>query len=279
MLIALAAVVLLGVLVFGFFVYTRPAKQPVASEFGKYQGYTEDAYDGAKRVSDYLTLSDGTLMYAVPADTPSIKPDMMGGRWLRPEDENAIVITNKFLDKEPGVKVGDTLRLKVLGKEMDWQVVGLAYLMMGDGPTVYVNMPYLSNEVGLRERADWLNVFTAHHDSASQLQALQGLDRQFKSQGIRITSTVLLADLRDTIRALFDAVIVILMIMAILLSIVGGLGLTGIMSLNVLERSREIGVMRAIGASDHALLRMILVEGILIGLASWLAGCVLAYPL
>ena len=79
--------------------------------------------------------------------------------------------------------------------------------------------------------------------------------------------------------ALFDAVVLILMVMAVLLSAVGGLGLMGIMGLNVLERSREIGVMRAIGASDNALLRIILIEGILIGLVSWLVGCVIAYPL
>jgi putative ABC transport system permease protein len=167
----------------------------------------------------------------------------------------------------------------VLGKEMDWQVVGIAHLMMADGPTVYVNMPYLASAVGLRGRADWLYIHTAQHDSASQLLALQALDRQFESEGIRITATWLIADLRITFRALFDAVVVVLMIMAVLLSIVGGLGLMGIMSLNVLERSREIGVMRAIGASDHALLRVILIEGILIGLVSWLVGCVMAWPL
>ena len=233
----------------------------------------------ANRVYADDTEGDVLLMYAFAADTPSVKPDMVEGRWLLTGDENTIVITNKFLDKEPGVKVGDTIRLKVLGKEMNWQVVGIAHLMMGDGPTVYVNMPYLAGEVGLRERADWLYVHTAQHDSASQLSALQELDRQFKSDGIRITSTMLIADLRTTIRALFDAVVVVLMIMAVLLSIVGGLGLMGIMSLNVLERSREIGVMRAIGASDNALLRVILIEGILIGLVSWLVGCVIAWPL
>ena len=225
------------------------------------------------------TEGDILLMYAFSADTSSVKPDIVEGRWLLPEDANAIVITNKFLDKEPGVKVGDTIRLKVLGKEMNWQVVGIAHLMMGDGPTVYVNMPYLASAVGLRERADWLYIHTAQHDSASQLLALQALDQQFKLKGIRITSTMLIADLRTTIRALFDAVVVVLMIMAVLLSIVGGLGLMGIMSLNALERSREIGVMRAIGASDSALLRVILIEGILIGLVSWLVGCVMAWPL
>jgi putative ABC transport system permease protein len=229
----------------------------------------------------YADGTEGDIIYlfASLADTASIKPDVVEGRWLVPEDEHAIVITNLFLNQEPDVKVGDTIRLKVLGKEMDWQVVGIVHLMIADGPTVYVNLPYLAGEVGLQERASLLYVHTERHDAASQLQALQDLDHQFKSRGVGINSGVLLDDLRDTLSALFNAVVMILMIMAFLLSVVGGLGLTGIMSLNVLERSREIGVMRAIGASDTALLKVILVEGILIGLVSWLAGCMMAYPL
>jgi len=225
------------------------------------------------------TEGDVIYLFAFLADTASIKPDMVDGRWLLPEDEHAIVITNQFLDKEPGVKVGDSIRLKVLGKEMDWQVVGIAHLMLADGPTVYVNLPYLAQEVGLQEQAGALYVHTTRHDAASQLQTLQALDRYFESQGIGVSSSWLLDDLRNTLSALFNAVVMVLMIMAILLSVVGGLGLTGIMGLNVLERSREIGVMRAIGASDHDLLKVILAEGILIGLVSWLIGCLLAYPL
>ncbi len=53
----------------------------------------------------------------------------------------------------------------------------------------------------------------------------------------------------------------------------------GTMSLNVLERIREIGVMRAIGASDETVLQIVLVEGVLIGLLSWAAGLLLALPL
>lgn len=236
-------------------------------------------YALVNRVYDDGTEGDIIYLLAFLADTSSIKPDMVDGRWLLPEDEHAIVITNRFLDQDPGVKVGDSIRLKVLGKEMDWQVVGIAHLMLADGPTVYVNLPYLAREVGLQGRAGALYVHTARHDAASQLQTLQDLDRHLKSQGIGISSGVLLDDLRNTLSALFNAVVMILMIMATLLSVVGGLGLTGIMGLNVLERSREIGVMRAIGASDNDLLKIILVEGILIGLVSWLAGCLLAYPL
>jgi putative ABC transport system permease protein len=67
--------------------------------------------------------------------------------------------------------------------------------------------------------------------------------------------------------------------MAVVLAAVGGLGLSGTMSINVLERVREIGVMRAIGASDGAVLRLVLVEGIIIGILSWFAGAIIAVPL
>jgi len=67
--------------------------------------------------------------------------------------------------------------------------------------------------------------------------------------------------------------------MAVLIALVGGLGLMGTMSINVLERTREIGVMRAVGASDGAVLRVFVVEGLFIGLLSWLAGILLSLPI
>ena len=53
----------------------------------------------------------------------------------------------------------------------------------------------------------------------------------------------------------------------------------GTMSTNVLERTREIGVMRAIGASDGAVLRIVVVEGVIIGMISWFIGAALAFPI
>ena len=50
--------------------------------------------------------------------------------------------------------------------------------------------------------------------------------------------------------------------------LVGGLGLTGLMDIIVLERTREIGVMRAIGASHSAILQIFISEGLLIGFMS-----------
>jgi putative ABC transport system permease protein len=66
--------------------------------------------------------------------------------------------------------------------------------------------------------------------------------------------------------------------MAVLIAVVGSIGLAGTMSLNVLERTREIGIIRAIGASDRSVMELVMVEGLLIGLMSWVFGLLLALP-
>ena len=53
-----ALVVVVPAIVF-FFIHTGTARRSNVSEFGKYHGYSKALYDGNKRISDYLTLSDG----------------------------------------------------------------------------------------------------------------------------------------------------------------------------------------------------------------------------
>jgi putative ABC transport system permease protein len=49
--------------------------------------------------------------------------------------------------------------------------------------------------------------------------------------------------------------------------------------MNVLERTREIGVMRAIGAVDVEIIKSVIVEGTFIGIISWFLGVLLSFPI
>jgi putative ABC transport system permease protein len=69
-----------------------------------------------------------------------------------------------------------------------------------------------------------------------------------------------------------------LLIMALLTASVGSMGLTGTMGMNVLERTREIGIMRAVGAVDSVIMRTIIAEGVVIGLLSFGLAIILSIP-
>ncbi|MCL4528218.1 MAG: FtsX-like permease family protein, partial [Chloroflexi bacterium] len=65
---------------------------------------------------------------------------------------------------------------------------------------------------------------------------------------------------------------------ALLTASVGSMGLAGTMGMNVLERTREIGIMRAIGASDSIIMRTVIAEGVVIGTISFGLAILLSVP-
>ncbi len=85
----------------------------------------------------------------------------------------------------------------------------------------------------------------------------------------------------DTRKQIEDHLLILatfLVLMSVLVLLVGGLGLASTMSINVLERTREIGVMRAIGASTGSILQTIVTEGTIIGGLSWVLALIISWP-
>jgi putative ABC transport system permease protein len=234
--------------------------------------------DSTRRVRADEGESNTIQIFAMPAETRAFNPTLLQGRWLLPTDQNAVVINSKLLEEEPDLKVGDTLTLKIEGDEREFQIVGTVQMLL-DGPTVYVNKNYYGRLTGETGTASWLAVMLDKHDRAYQVEVARELERYFEREGLDIAQVITAAENSEQAQSQFDIIIVLMLMMAVLLAVVGGLGLMGTMSINVLERTREIGVMRAIGASDGAVLRVVMAEGILVGVMSWALGALLALPI
>ncbi|MCE7980148.1 MAG: ABC transporter permease [Caldilinea sp. CFX5] len=233
---------------------------------------------GARRIRPGDIDGSDILLIAPQPNSQMIKPKLLSGRWLLPDDENAVVVNTDVLKNEPDLKVGDTLVLDIDERKESWTVVGIVRGVLS-GPFVYANYPYFAQVTRTVGRASTLQVITAHHDAAFQERVAKALDEHFKTIGVTISSAETTSFVRQQVITQFNVIIIILTVMALLLAVVGGLGLMGTMSINVLERRREIGVMRAIGAGNRAILSIVIVEGVLIGTLSWVLGTLLALPL
>lgn len=221
---------------------------------------------------------EAITIFAVPPDTTMMNPNILEGRWLLPEDQNALVMSTGVMQDDSDLQVGDTVRLKIGAREGDWQIVGVMPVI-GDSRWAYASYDAFGRATREVGTADTLLVKTTERSGDFQREVAAALDAHLSSLGINVAGTQTLATIREQQETFFNVIIFALLAMAMLIAVVGGLGLTGTMSLNVIERTREIGVMRAIGASDGSILQIVLTEGILLGLLSWALGVLLSFPL
>jgi putative ABC transport system permease protein len=233
-------------------------------------------FGSISRIRPDGTESDTIIAYAPRADSDMLNPILVEGRWLQEGDTNAVVINTDVLRTEEDVKLGSTIILSIDGRETEWVVVGIARGVL-TGPNVFANFDYYTRVSKAAGQAQISLIRLTDRSPENQRVMAQLLEDTYRGS-FRVQQVATIAQLRTTISAVFNVIIAFLLFMALLLGIVGGLGLMGTMSINVLERTREIGVMRAIGASDGAVLRIVLLEGLIIGLISWVIGTLIAIP-
>lgn len=231
--------------------------------------------------------SDNLLLLGLADGTEMFRPPLVQGRWLQPQERHAVVVNTALLRDEPDLRLGDELTLKfekcercdgmekIEEQETTWQIVGIFEESMAP-PTVYVNNSAFTRAAGGVGRATTVWVTTAQHDVEFVTKAARNLEQQFEHADLQIRSTTTIRAQYEAEAFHFNIMTLTLMFMAVLMAIVGGLGLMGAMSINVIERTREIGIMRAIGASDSTVFQVFLIESLLVGLLSWPIGVLAA---
>ena len=234
-----------------------------------------------------VILPDGSTgetiaILAPPASSTLVKSILLEGRWFVPGDQNAVTLSERFRELLPNLKVGDMLWVKINGRERDLKIVGFFQLAgKSSGYLAYSTYEYLSEIVHESGRANTFRVLANH--TGLTIQEQENLSRRIedllKANDFTVMDTRAGLYITATTTDGLNVLTTFLLMMASLIAIVGSIGLTGALSLNVLERIREIGIMRAIGAGDRAVMNMVMVEGALIGLISWILGTILSFPI
>lgn len=242
-----------------------------------------EAWGGAAaeiRDANGHTVSNLAII-APPQDTRLLHPDFVAGRWLLPGEQDALVVSDTIYAVYPNLQPGDSIRIKIPERpEEMWRVVGIfRYVKILGDPIAYTSFSFLGDRTYQPYGAASYRVITDTHDAASQHALTQNIDHYLNDRAYSIQSVQSGYYVREIAKQAISILVIFLLIMAVLTAFVGSIGLTGTMSINVLERTREIGVMRTIGAVDAVVMQTVIVEALIIGLITWFFAVGLSFPI
>jgi putative ABC transport system permease protein len=216
-------------------------------------------------------------LWGVPDNSVMFNPRISEGRTLLPDDGRAILLNSKIAVDE-GIQVGDVVTMTINGEEVTWSVVGLVVNLNNNQHDNFVPFDSMAKEIGSTNRGAFVMANSKEHSTKAQLQLIEDLRAVYDANRLKPVFFQSAAETRELGEAQFEIVIYLMLAMAILAAIVGGIGLMGTMSINVVERGREIGVMRSIGATSLSVAGIFVVEGMFVGALSWLLAIPVSYP-
>ncbi|WP_374686509.1 ABC transporter permease [Promineifilum sp.] len=225
----------------------------------------------------------GAELFGVPSGSTMYQPLITAGRWLSPEDQGRVAVISRDTAEFNDLSVGDviTVNLADLG-QADFEVIGTYQAI---SPDVFSTDPVYAPAaavVDVTKRANRANqvLIRAEARDATSLQALMAdLDEYLTAYNMEVSPFFSRTKPQDREYAFntFGIVNQMLFSVALVMGLVGGIGLMGSLSISVVERTREVGVLRSIGGTSPVIMTMFILEGVLQGLMSWLVAVPLSY--
>jgi len=245
-------------------------------------GYSETTLAQPGMVDIVRTYPDGGhgsfLMIGTPPETTMVTFRVLAGRWLQPTDSDAVVLNQMARSLMPDVKIDDTILLSLGGRATKWRVAGIVE-EIGSPAAAYASEKAYAEAAGITGRAQMIRITSSATDQAERVEIIRSIERALATAGVSVREGLPLAVLRTAIVEHVSVLVNTLIATAVLLGLIGVLGLASFMSMNVIERTRELGVMRAIGAAPGTIMRIIISEGVFIGGLSWVFAVMLSVPL
>lgn len=206
------------------------------------------------------------VLREAPAETQAITHRMAAGRWLMPGDTDAVVINGLaralvFAD----VQVGDTVILRVDHRPMRLRVVGFVRQPLTPGAALVSSATFAR----ATRRGDSTNAVRITFADAASIQittkrVVDALD----SAGIAVGNTITEARMASAQGGHVYILVFALVVIALVMAVVAMIGLASSLGVSVLERTREFGVMRAVGCTQSGIIMTVLAEGLGIAIVS-----------
>jgi putative ABC transport system permease protein len=224
--------------------------------------------------------ASGVDLWGMPYDTQLYKKPVVSGRWFAPDDNNVALATTA-LAKAKNINVGDTIEIEAGRVREQVLIIGLLednsrYLNSTAAGKLFLPNTTVERMFRHQGTSDFFAVGLVQSDKEFVLQTMREIERRFRDFKPNILTAY-----ADKVSAEQITGILQLMLysMVAIIALIGIIGVVNTLTLNVLERRREIGILRSVGGSDGRLVQIFVTEGVFLGLLGFIFGLGLGYPL
>ncbi|MCX8128851.1 MAG: FtsX-like permease family protein [Clostridia bacterium] len=223
---------------------------------------------------------DGKLgnLYTIIApshDTKMMKPEIMDGRWFIEGDTNGIIVGHKFFLSEPDYKLGDTITFLIGNSEEQFKIIGTVKEL--GSPAILLNKKSFDRLIPEKARQNCIKLSIAPGNANKDI-LYHRIEDSFEKQNINIFQGESKNEQYKILSGHFMIILVSFLIVSLMVVVVASFGLTSTMSVQVSERTKEIGIMKAMGATKLQIRRVVTAESIFICILSWLISILVGIP-
>jgi putative ABC transport system permease protein len=227
--------------------------------------------------SHVVATSQGVGIVALPWDTALFRPHVVAGRWLRGAGSVEVVLNRSAADLYGHPEIGSLVNVDASGKTIQAELAGIIDEL--EKPKIYIDRFNYDAVFNPQHSVNSL-MLVAHDKRFDQVMALKrDVETVIEQSNLDVLYVMSQAERVRVIADHLDIVLTILVALSLLVLLVSAMGMGSAMAIGIQERTREIGIMRAIGATPSIVFRRFVGEGMQLGVASIVTGLVVAWPL
>ena len=236
---------------------------------------------GQPQLSSSIKLGgqDG-FVWALP-DRPMYSFHLVSGRLLTPADQGSqarVVVVEQSIARASNTHLGQRVTVRTAAGDVPFTVVGIVSDQQENGTVLYTPLTTMQSVLHTPGAVNkyWIQTTSGNHQLIDQTNTR--VEHAFAVHGLQIkTQREYVGAAND--RATYRGVTTAITVLGLLIVAISMVALINTLTMVVLERTREIGILRCIGAHARDVRRIFATEGMTVALAGWLIGIPLGFGL
>jgi putative ABC transport system permease protein len=227
--------------------------------------------------SKVISTDRGAGIIALPRNTELLKLRIKDGRWLMPSGDLEVVLNQQAVELYDNPVIGSWIKVTVGGKSVDAKIVGVTEQF--ERSKIYVDMEQFDAVYNPQHLVNTLIFVAKQNDYNQVIELKKEIEKTIAQTDLHVLYVMSQAERVKIIYDHLNIILSTLVLLSFLVLVVSAIGMASATGINIMERTREIGVMRAIGATPKKIYSLFVTEGTIVSLLSILLGLLIAWPL